>query len=161
MRPPYVLPHAGDARRWMQKIHMKRLLPLVFLVSVGCGTVPPQTDLPVIHPKVFSLVECWISDTAEPVLTEINLDAVRENRNQFDHHAIRRDGEWIRADEDREYWRYRVLSRHGNAFVVEFQHNGGGTLTASSRIGFTLATRTLLIDGKKQQVQVMQVDTMQ
>jgi len=28
-----------------------------------------------IHPKVFSMIDCWISDSESPVLTEINLDA--------------------------------------------------------------------------------------
>src|SRR6266516_2162754 len=41
-----------------------------------------------IHPKVFNMIDCWISDSESPVVTEINLDAVVniEKRN------IRRDG---------------------------------------------------------------------
>ena len=31
-----------------------------------------------IHPKVFSMINCWISDSESPVLTEINLDAVEK-----------------------------------------------------------------------------------
>jgi len=31
-----------------------------------------------IHPKVFSMIDCWISDSESPVLTEINLDAVEK-----------------------------------------------------------------------------------
>ncbi len=29
-----------------------------------------------IHPKVFNMIDCWISDSENPVVTEINLDAV-------------------------------------------------------------------------------------
>ena len=32
-----------------------------------------------IHPKVFSMIDCWISDSESPVVTEINLDAVEKN----------------------------------------------------------------------------------
>jgi hypothetical protein len=31
-----------------------------------------------IHPKVFSMINCWISDSESPVVTEINLDAVEK-----------------------------------------------------------------------------------
>src|SRR5213592_2313233 len=36
-----------------------------------------------IHPKVFSMIDCCISDSVSPVVTEINLDAVEKNGNQF------------------------------------------------------------------------------
>ncbi len=44
------------------------------------------------HPLVFSKVESWISDTMSPVLTEVNLDAVQRNRNQFDRDEIKQEG---------------------------------------------------------------------
>src|SRR6266478_7280529 len=36
-----------------------------------------------IHPKVFNMINCWISDSESPVVTEINLDAVEKNGNEF------------------------------------------------------------------------------
>ena len=30
-----------------------------------------------IHPRVFQIAACYLSDTAQPVVTEINLNAVR------------------------------------------------------------------------------------
>ena len=50
-----------------------------------------------IHPLVFQMVLCWWSDTESPVVTEVNLDAVRRNRNQFDRDAVTRKDGWIRG----------------------------------------------------------------
>ena len=36
-----------------------------------------------IHPKVFSMIDCWVSDSESPVVPEINLDAVERNGNEF------------------------------------------------------------------------------
>src|SRR5947207_62613 len=41
--------------------------------------VAAQTSALKIHPKVFSMINCWISDSESPVVTEINLDAVENN----------------------------------------------------------------------------------
>jgi hypothetical protein len=37
-----------------------------------------QTSARKIHPKVFSMINSWISDSESPVMTEINLDAVEK-----------------------------------------------------------------------------------
>src|SRR6266705_6342576 len=36
-----------------------------------------------IHPKVFNMIDCWISDSESPMVTEINLNAVEKDGNQF------------------------------------------------------------------------------
>src|SRR5437899_1473964 len=41
------------------------------------GLVPAAKASPLkIHPKVFNMIHCWISDSESPVVTEMNLDAV-------------------------------------------------------------------------------------
>src|SRR5436853_3258553 len=69
-----------------------------------------------IHPKVFNMIECWISDVESPVVTEISLDAVDKNGNQFNDDDVKADGEWTRAPtkEDGGFMRYRVLESKGN-----------------------------------------------
>src|SRR6266496_1316075 len=44
-----------------------------------------------IHPKVFNMIDCWISDSESPVVTEINLDAVEKNGNQFNTDDVKAD----------------------------------------------------------------------
>ena len=48
-----------------------------------------------LHPKVFSMIDCWVSDSVSPVVTEINLDAVEKNGNEFNQDGLKRDGEWL------------------------------------------------------------------
>jgi len=88
-----------------------------------------------IHPKVFNMIDCWISDSESPVVTEINLDAVEKNGNQFNTDDVKADGEWTRCptSESKEgFMRYRVLESKGNHYKIECQENGGGTLTTAS-----------------------------
>jgi len=118
--------------------------------------------MPVIHPKVFSMVESWLSDTVSPVATEINLDAVSRNGNQF-YGSITTNGPWLHVDgeDGHGYLRYRFLKRQGSSYVVEFQSNGGGSLTTSSRIGFTVTNRTVEVEGVQTRIQVLRVESYQ
>ena len=50
-----------------------------------------------IHPKVFSMVDCWVSDSESPVVTEINLDAVERDGNEFNQDGVKQDEEWLRC----------------------------------------------------------------
>ena len=47
-----------------------------------------QTSAPKIHPKVFRMITCWVSDSESPVVTEINLDAVDKNGNEFNQDGM-------------------------------------------------------------------------
>lgn len=139
---------------------MKNWLPFLLLAAnIGCTAAPSQPALPVIHPKVFSLVDSWISDMISPVVTEFSLDAVRRNRNQFGYDAIRVEDGWIIAgdEEERSSYRYRVLKQHANTYVLEFQNNGGGSFTSRSIITCMLLTRRIEVDGKEQDVQVVRI----
>jgi len=141
----------------------KILILLVIITTVGSARSEQKSEpIPFIHPKIFSMVESWLSDTAFPVVTEINLDAVKRNGNQF-YGSISTNGPWIRAggEDGREYMRYRFLGQQGGTNVVVYQYNGGGSMTTQTRIGFILTHRTLEIEGVQKQIQVLRVESVQ
>jgi hypothetical protein len=112
-----------------------------------------------IHPKVFNLIDCWISDSESPVVTEINLDAVEKNGNEFNEDGLKQDGEWTRCPvpDASGFMRYRVLESKGNRYKVEYQENGGGTLTTASIIEFTIEKREIQREGKPVTMRVLRV----
>jgi hypothetical protein len=120
-----------------------------------------QTPALKIHPKVFSMIDCWVSDSESPVVTEINLDAVERNGNQFNQDGVRQDGEWLRCPvpDTNGFMRYRVLEAKGNHYKVEYQENGGGTLTTSSIIEFEIENREIRREGKPATVRVLRVSS--
>lgn len=113
------------------------------------------------HPQVFSLIECWLSDTESPVATEINLDAVEKNRNQFDNDEVRREDGWTicREADAKSFKRYRVIEAKDNHYKVQYQENGGGTLTTSCLIEFSVVTREIRKNGKPATIRVLRVDS--
>jgi hypothetical protein len=137
------------------------------LHPVRLGPVPaqaaarPSAPALKIHPKVFNLIECWISDSESPVVTEINLDAVEKNGNEFNQDGVRQDGEWIRCPvpDTKGFMRYRLLESKGNHYQVEYQENGGGTLTTASIIEFTIEKREIRRDGKPATIRVLRVSS--
>jgi hypothetical protein len=113
-----------------------------------------------IHPKVFNLIDCWISDSESPVVTEINLDAVEKNGNEFYDAGLRQDGEWTRCplpDTNGGFMRYRVIEAKGNHYKIEYQENGGGSLTTASIIEFSVEKRTIRKDDKPATIRVLRV----
>jgi hypothetical protein len=113
-----------------------------------------------VHPKVFNLIDCWISDSESPVVTEINLDAVEKNGNEFNDAGLRQDGEWTQCplpDTNGGFMRYRVIEAKGNHYKVEYQENGGGTLTTSSIIEFSVEKRSIRKDNKPATFRVLRV----
>lgn len=112
-----------------------------------------------VHPKVFNMIDCWVADSLSPVVTEINLDAVEMSKNQFDMDEVKPDGEWTRAPtkEDGGFMRYRVLGLKDNRYTVEYQENGGGSLTTDSTIEFTIEKRAIQRDGKPATIAVLRV----
>jgi hypothetical protein len=135
------------------------------LHPIGDGTtaIPAtaQTSRLKIHPKVFSMINCWISDSESPVVTEINLDAVERNGNEFNHDGMKQDGEWLQCPvpDSSGFMRYRVLEAKGNHYKVEFQENGGGTLTTASIIEFEIEKRNIRRDGKPVAIRVLRVSS--
>ena len=112
-----------------------------------------------VHPKVFNLIDCWISDSESPVVTEINLDAVEKNGNEFNDAELRQDGEWTQCPlpDTNGFMRYRVVEAKGNHYKVEYQENGGGTLTTASIIEFSVEKRTIRKDDKPATIRVLRV----
>ena len=91
---------------------------------------------------MFSIVFCRLSDTAQPVATEINLDAVAVDNDQFPG-EVYTDSDWVRADSTGSggFQRYRVLSMEDGYWVIDYQMNGGGTLITSDEIVISLHHR--------------------
>jgi hypothetical protein len=114
-----------------------------------------------IHPKVFSMINCWISDSESPVVTEINLDAVEKNGNEFNENGLKQDGEWLQSPspDSNGFMRYRVLQSKGNHYKVEYQENGGGTLTTASTIEFDIEKRNIQRDNKPVTIRVLRVSS--
>ena len=53
--------------------------------------------------------------------------------------------------------RYRVLDAKGNHYKVEYQENGGGTLTTASTIEFEIDKRNIRHNGSPMTVRVLRV----
>lgn len=117
--------------------------------------VPPLK----LHPKIFNMIDCWISDSVSPVVTEFNLDAVEMDNNEFNRDEIKPDGEWTRSPvpDTNGFMRYRVLSLKGNHYTIEYQENGGGTLTTDSKIEFSIDKRNIQRDGTTVPIRILRV----
>jgi hypothetical protein len=113
------------------------------------------------HPKVFSMINCWISDSESPVVTEINLDAVEKNGNEFNHDGLKQDGEWLKCPvpDTNGFMRYRVLESKDNHYKIEYQENGGGTLTTASIIEFDIGKRNIRREDKPSTIRVLRVSS--
>jgi hypothetical protein len=118
-----------------------------------------QASAPKIHPKVFDMISSWISDSESPVATEINLDAVEKNGNEFNKDEVRQQDEWVRCvvPDTEGFMRYRVLESKGNHYKIEYQENGGGTLTTGAIIEFNIEKRNIHRDGKPLTMRVLRV----
>src|SRR5437899_2683717 len=127
----------------------------------GAASAAPQASALKIHPKVFNMIDCWISDSESPVVTEINLDAVEKNGNEFNQDGLVQDAEWLRCPvpETNGFMRYRVVESKGNHFKVEYQENGGGTLTTASILEFNIEKRNIRRDGKPVTIRVLRVSS--
>jgi hypothetical protein len=121
----------------------------------------PAVDTSVlrIHPKVFNMIDRWISDSESPVVTEINLDAVARNGNQFNEDGLKEDGEWLTyaVPDTGGFMRYRVLESKGKHYKIEYQENGGGTLTTAAAIEFDIEKRNIRRNGSPMTIRVLRV----
>jgi hypothetical protein len=53
--------------------------------------------------------------------------------------------------------RYSVLESKGNHYKIEYQENGGGTLTTASILEFDIEKRNIRRDGKPVTIRVLRV----
>ncbi len=134
-------------------------LPFLIGFVVTSSFAAPPAPLPRIHPRVFDLIVGWSSDDEDLVATEINLDAVAKNANQFDFTEVRQDGDWVTCpnDEGQGFLRFRPIPCDTKSHAVEFQSNGGGTWTTANVIEFVIDQRTVLKQGKPQSLRVLRV----
>lgn len=146
--------------------HKLALTAALALVGVACLGAEDPKNLdpalaPKIHPHVFSMIRGWDSDPESPVVTEINLDAVDRNRNQFAKDEVAQEHGWtvVREADGKAFKRYRVIEGKDHRFKVEYQENGGGTLTTSTIIEFSVATRVIQGNGKPTTTRVIRVDS--
>jgi hypothetical protein len=118
-----------------------------------------ETSALKIHPKVFNMIDCWVSDSESPVATEINLNAVEKNGNQFNEDGLKQDGDWLSysSPDTGGFMRYRVLESKGNHYKIEYQENGGDTLTTASTIEFDIDKRHLRHNGSPMTIRVLRV----
>jgi hypothetical protein len=112
-----------------------------------------------IHPKVFNMIDCWISDSESPVVTEINLNAVEKNGNQFNEDGLKQEGDWLvySLPDTGGFMRYNVLEARGNHYKIEYQENGGGSLTTASTIEFDIDRRHIRHNGSPTTIRVLRV----
>ena len=123
---------------------------------------PPAENSPLkIHPKVFNMIDSWNSDSESPVVTEINLNAVEKNGNQFNEEGLRQDGDWLvySVPDTGGFMRYRMVEAKGNHYKVEYQENGGGTLTTASTIEFEIEKRHIHRNGSPMTIRVLRVSS--
>lgn len=121
---------------------------------------PPQTAAGLkLHPKMFEMLRGSGPDGEYPLVTEINLDAVERDSDKFKMGDVKQDGVWFGvANEDgRGFWRYQILKQTGERYTAEYQYNGGGTLTESAIIEFTVEKRQIKKDGKPLSIRVLHV----
>jgi uncharacterized protein len=115
---------------------------------------------PLIHPKALQQVICLLSDQREPVVTEINLDAVKANSNQFNDGAVKVDGQSVAYSQEDEGVVERIGYRYeqtGNNIVFNFFENDGGTLTRTVKIVGQVAERDVLVDKKMAAIKVLRI----
>lgn len=132
---------------------------IVFAQAAAAAEKAPPAPALKVHPKVFSLVQGWLSDGVSPVVTEINLDAVATSRNQFESESVKQEEEWTRCagTGGEGFLRYRVLAAQGQRYKIEYQENGGGSLTTSAIIECDLAFRAVTVNGAAVKMRVLRV----
>ena len=127
--------------------------------TLTANASPAEKSALKIHPKVFNMIDCWIADSESPVATEINLNAVEKNGNQFNEDGLKQDGDWLiyPVPDTGGFMRYRVLEAKGNHYKIEYQENGGGTLTTASTIEFEVEKRHIRRNGSPMTIRVLRV----
>ncbi len=146
---------------------MNHVLPSILLLTTtmllaGTGIYSAEDaklDLKQLHPKMFEMVLCHPSDTQQPVVTELNLDAIRRNRNQFDFDAIRSHGDWWESpgENGQGFHRIRLRGSAENVHRIEYQVNAGGTLTTNALIECLIESKSIQIDGKPTSIRILKI----
>lgn len=125
------------------------------------GADQKNEDSVKIHPQVFSMILGWHSDNEIPLATEINLDAVEKNQNQFPQQEVKQDDGWVvfREAKTPGFKRYRFIEKTADRYKVEYQENGGGTFTSSSQLEYTVTTREIKVDDRPKKHRVLRIES--
>ncbi len=159
-------PSAGEPAPLGMMKKMKHTSAVLIAASLccWCNSEPlAEEHSEIIHPKAFAMVTCWLSDTEQPVVTEISLDAVRINRNQFYGLVTSSEDGWVRYSDEESggFLRYRTLEPTGGLHRVLFQDNGGGSLTVSTTIGYTIQNRNITTGQGEKSISVLKVESLE
>ena len=116
-----------------------------------------------IHPKVFNMVMCLISDTESPVVTAINIDAVLKNRNQFDYDNVSTVDGWVNFNDPDKLGtlRYKVISEEAGSYRIVYMENAGGSLTTIQHITFHIRLDKINLGGKSVTINNLVVDAIE
>ena len=92
---------------------------------------------------------------------QTNLDAVKKNGNELNQDGLKQDGEWLQCpvSDTSGFMRYRVLESKRDHYKIEYQENGGGTLTTAAVIEFSIEKRNIQRDGKSVTIRVLRVSS--
>lgn len=139
------------------------LLALILSTVITASAAEKKPSSPAselkVHPLIFSMIQGLLSDGESPVVTEINLDAAAISTNQFDPDNVKTEDGWTRSPgpDGNGFLRYRVLESKGPRYTVEFQENGGGTLTLAAIIEVAVEKREIRKEGKPTAIRVLRV----
>ena len=92
---------------------------------------------------------------------QTNLDAVKKNGNELNQDGLKQDGEWLQCpvSDTSGFMRYRVLESKRDHYKIEYQENGGGTLTTAAVIEFSIEKRNIQRDGESVTIRVLRVSS--
>ena len=110
-----------------------------------------------IHPLAFEGFECWISDTICPVYVTLNIDAIQNNRNQFDYTSVTIDGQIVMYQMEDGYRSYKILLNSDKELKIIYYNNGGGTLTTETKMEFQKSTRQIKVNEISNEIKVLEL----
>ncbi len=104
------------------------------------------------------IIANWVSDAN---MNDEKANAVEKNGNQFNEGGLKQDGEWLSYSlpDTGGFMRYRVLETKGNRYKIEYQENGGGTLTTAATIEFEIEKRHIRRNGSPMTIRVLRVSS--
>ena len=121
-----------------------------------------QTVTRLVHPAVFEMALGWISDTVSPVVTEVNLDAIYTNRNQFDYDLVKvseSQGPKIVHYQRSEggYLSYKVNAEKNGVTSITLYDSGGGSGVGVTEITYEIKKRSVRINGVSREIEVLRI----
>ena len=133
---------------------MKNIYLGLIMLTVCCGQAATDT---LIHPKAFSMVSAWLSDSEQPVVTQFSLDAILQNRNEYDYTKVAGNGDWVVFTDEEQRIAYRLKQLARDLQQAHLFAHEGGTLTTYTIITFRIIPKTITRDGQPVTLRVVDV----